>query len=51
LDAITLEVMWQQIYDATPSARGLACGVGQNEEVYMAGIVENGGTLDAMRRR
>jgi hypothetical protein len=46
LDAITLDVIWQQTFHATASAYGLACGVADDELVYMAGIVKDGGIFD-----
>jgi acyl-CoA thioesterase len=46
LDAITLDVIWQQTFPATTSAYGLACGVTDDDLVYMAGLVKDGGTFD-----
>ena len=47
LDAITLEINWQHIYeDATETAYGLACDVDNNRNVYMAGNIESNGHFD-----
>jgi hypothetical protein len=43
LDATTLETIWHQDLIFTLNAYGLACSV-QGGQVYVAGIVENGGT-------
>jgi hypothetical protein len=54
LDATTLETQWEESFVFTQDAFGIACGVGgaskkddgstTTNAVYMAGIVENGGT-------
>ncbi len=43
LDATTMETIWQEDFIFTQHAFGIACGVG-TDGVYMAGIVESGGT-------
>eukprot|EP00339_Tiarina_fusa_P013152 CAMPEP_0116999920 /NCGR_PEP_ID=MMETSP0472-20121206/2453_1 /TAXON_ID=693140 ORGANISM="Tiarina fusus, Strain LIS" /NCGR_SAMPLE_ID=MMETSP0472 /ASSEMBLY_ACC=CAM_ASM_000603 /LENGTH=716 /DNA_ID=CAMNT_0004699477 /DNA_START=290 /DNA_END=2440 /DNA_ORIENTATION=+ len=45
MDATTLEQVWlQQLEEASSNAYGLACGV-DGDHVYMAGIIEDGGTI------